>query len=62
MNTVFFQLKNEFEPSDDYSGTDVVNTILNVVRVREILLFYFSSLLPITLILILMFLMFHALT
>lgn len=33
MNNVFFQLKNEFEPSSDYSGSDVVGTILNVVRV-----------------------------
>jgi len=33
MNNVFFQLKNEFEPAEEYQGSEVVKTILTVVRV-----------------------------
>lgn len=32
MNSVFFKLKGEFELDEEYSGGDVVKTILNVVR------------------------------
>ena len=33
MNSVFFQLKGEFDVQEDYSGKEVIATILNVVRV-----------------------------
>jgi len=46
MNNVFFQLKNEFEPAEEYQGSEVVKTILTVVRV--IIIFSWKMKLPTT--------------
>ena len=40
MNGVFFKLKGEFEPDEDYSGSDVIKQILQTIRVS---LFFFRS-------------------